>query len=222
MRGKLKTMRRYTFNEHYFDVIDNQDKAYWLGFFAADGYNHASKGCIEFRLHSRDREILEKFKNSIESNNPIKLYGSSYCNLLLYSKHLCDVLSSYGLHQAKTYTLAIPELEDSLMRHFIRGFFDGDGCFSVIHRSDRGVNSKIYQFNITGMANPLLCIQKHLIHHLDIKELPLKTRRTTVAVTLHYGGRKVCKKILDYLYQDANLYLKRKHDKYLEYCISAE
>ena len=78
-------MRKYNFNEHYFDVIDCQEKAYWLGFFAADGYNHASKGCIEFRLHKQDKEILEKFKSCIEANNPIGLYKQTYCNLSLYS-----------------------------------------------------------------------------------------------------------------------------------------
>lgn len=87
-------MRRYTFNEHYFDVIDSQDKAYWLGFFAADGYNHVSKGYIELRLHNQDREILEKFKVSINASNPIGLYKATYCNLSLYSQHLCDTLVS--------------------------------------------------------------------------------------------------------------------------------
>lgn len=215
-------MNKYSFNENYFDVIDNQDKAYWLGFFAADGYNHENKSCIEFRLHNKDREILEKFKLCINSNNPINLYKNTYCNLSLYSKHLCKKLSEYGLHQAKTYTLKIPELNDELMRHFVRGYFDGDGCFSVIHRNDRGPNSKIYQLNITGMKEPLLKIQKYLVNNIDIKQLPLKSRINTKAVTMHYGGKNVCKKILDYLYKNANMYLKRKHDKYLEYCISAE
>ena len=215
-------MKRYTFNEHYFDVIDNQDKAYWLGFFAADGYNHHSKGCIEFRLHNKDREILGKFKTCIQSNNPIGLYKSTYCNITLYSKHLCNTLASYGLVQAKTYTLTIPKLNNELMRHFIRGYFDGDGCFSVIPRKDRGAESKIYQFNITGMLGPLLIIQKHLVDNIGIKLLPLKTRVSTKAVTLHYGGKNVCKRILDYLYKDSNLYLERKYNKYIEYCISAE
>ena len=62
---KNYNMRKYNFNEHYFDNIDCQEKAYWLGFFAADGYNHRSKGCIEFRLHRQDREILERFKSCL-------------------------------------------------------------------------------------------------------------------------------------------------------------
>lgn len=216
-------MRKYNFNEHYFDIIDCQEKAYWLGFFAADGYNHASKGGIEFRLHKQDKEILEKFKSCIGANNPIRLYKQTYCNLSLYSKYLCNKLSEYGLIQAKTYTLQIPELGDTLMRHFIRGYFDGDGCFSVTKRNDRkNPNSKTYQFNITGMENPLRKIQEHLIRNIGIVDNGLKHRKSTIAVTIHYNGRNVCKRILDYLYQDATIYLQRKYNKYVEYCTSAE
>lgn len=215
-------MKKYKFNENYFDNIDNQDKAYWLGFFAADGYNHMSKCNIEIRLHNQDREILERFKESIKSNHPINLYKNTYCNLYIHSKHLCETLASYGLTQAKTYTLKIPNIRKDLMQHFIRGFFDGDGCFSVIHRNDRGPNSKTYQVNITGMSDPLLTIQDYIVKETGVKRLPLKSRKGTVAVTMHYGGKNVCKKILDYLYKDANIYLKRKHDKYMKYCISAE
>lgn len=216
-------MRKYNFNEHYFDIIDCQEKAYWLGFFAADGYNHRNKGCIEFRLHKQDIEILNKFKSCIQSNNPIGLYKETYCNLSLCSKHLCEKLAEYGLGQAKTYTLQLHSLEKSLMRHFIRGYFDGDGCFSVIKRSDRkNPNSKIYQFNITGMEGPLSIIQQHLVDNVGVVKNSLKKRVSTVAVTIHYSGRGVCKKILDYLYQDATIYLQRKYNKYKEYCISAE
>lgn len=216
-------MRKYNFNEHYFDNIDCQEKAYWLGFFAADGYNHRNKGCIEFRLHKQDREILEKFKSCLESDNPIGLYKETYCNLCLYSKHLCEKLAEYGLDQAKTYTLQLPVLEEPLMKHFIRGYFDGDGCFSVIKRNDRkNPNSKTYQFNITGMEVPLLVIQQHLVDNVGIVKNSLKSRKSTIAVTLHYNGRNICKKILDYLYDNATIYLQRKYNKYKEYCTSAE
>lgn len=215
-------MRKYNFNEHYFDIIDCQEKAYWLGFFAAGGYNHVDKGCIEVRLHKQDKEILEKFKSCIKANNPIGLYKQTYCNLNLYSQHLCNKLSEYGLSQAKTYTLQIPQLDYKLMRHFIRGYYDGDGCFSVTKRKDRTENSLIYQFNITGMENPLRKIQEHLISNVEVVDNGLKHRKSTIAVTIHYSGKNVCKRILDYLYQDATIYLQRKYNKYKEYCISAE
>ena len=216
-------MKKYNFNEHYFDSIDCQEKAYWLGFFAADGYNHRSRGCIEFRLHKQDIEILEKFKSCLNAHNPIGLYKETYCNLSLHSKHLCEKLAEYGLDQAKTYTLQLPTLNKYLMRHFIRGYFDGDGCFSVIKRNDRkNPNSKIYQFNITGMEEPLSIIQQHLVDNVGVVKNSLKRRKSTIAVTIHYSGRVVCKKILDYLYNGATIYLQRKYNKYKEYCISAE
>lgn len=216
-------MIKHSFNEHYFDFIDSQDKAYWLGFFAADGYNHRSKGCIEFRLHKQDKEILEKFKSCINANHNIGLYKNTYCNLSLYSQYLCDKLSEYGLTQAKTYTLQIPQLSDTLMQHFIRGYYDGDGCFSVIKRSDRkNPSSRTYQFNITGMEIPLGIIQQYLVDNAGVVKNSLKRRKSTTAVTIHYSGKNVCTKILNYLYKDANIYLQRKYDKYLKYCISAE
>ena len=215
--------KKYTFNEHYFDDIDCQEKAYWLGFFAADGYNYRSKGYIEFRLNKQDTEILEKFKVCLEANNVIRFYRNTYCSMTLCSIHLCDKLAEYGLDQAKTYTLQLPILDKSLMRHFIRGYFDGDGCFSVIKRNDRkNPNSKTYQFNITGMKGPLSIIQQHLVDNIGIIKNSLKRRKSTIAVTIHYSGRNVCKKILDYLYDDATIYLQRKYNKYKEYCISVE
>lgn len=215
-------MRKYNFNENYFDVIDCQEKAYWLGFFAADGYNHLSKNCIEFRLHKQDKEILEKFKSCINATNPINLYKNTYCSLLLYSEHLCKKLAEYGLGQAKTYTLQLPKLNGEYMRHFIRGYFDGDGCFSVTKRTDRTENSLTYQFNITGMEEPLKIIQEYLVSNIDIKNNGLKRRKSTIAVTIHYSGRIVCSKILNFLYKNATIYLQRKYDKYKKYCTSVE
>lgn len=165
---------------------------------------------------------MEKFKYSIGANNPIGLYKQTYCNLALYSKHLCYKLSEYGLTQAKTYTLQLPKLNNELMRHFIRGYYDGDGCFSVTKRKNRTENSLTFQFNITGMENPLKEIQEHLVKNVGVVNNGVKHRKSTIAVTIHYSGRIVCKRILDYLYQDATIYLQRKYNKYREYCISAE
>lgn len=216
-------MKKYTINEDYFDVIDNQDKAYWLGFIAADGYNREDRGYIEFRLHKQDIDILNKFKQCLSSNHNIQIYKDTYCNLTIYSSKLSKKLAEYGIIQNKTYSLQLPNIENSLFRHFIRGYFDGDGCFSVIKRNDRkNPLSKTYQLNITGMPEPLRIIQLHLIKNVNIVDNGLKSRVSKCAVTMHYSGKNVCKRILDYLYHDANLYLQRKYNKYIEHCISVE
>ena len=52
-----------SFNIHYFDSIDTEEKAYWLGFLFADGaitqYNHSYD--IELSLKIDDKEHVEKF-----------------------------------------------------------------------------------------------------------------------------------------------------------------
>lgn len=154
-----KCSKKYTFNEHYFDAIDNEYKAYWLGFLMADGYNHESKSCIAIRLQLEDKEILEKFKNELNYTGHIYEFhritavnklNRSYCELNLCSPIFSESLSKLGCIQGKTYLLQFPDLRTDLIQHFIRGYFDGDGCLSITSRKDRTSNSKCYQFNIAG------------------------------------------------------------------------
>lgn len=226
-----KNCKNYTLNEHIFDIIDTQEKAYWLGFLMADGYNHESHCCVALRLQEEDREILEKFKTFLNSNNPIYTFtrktpvgkiDRNYCELNICSPYFCRSLAKLGCIQAKTLTLKLPKLKDTLMQHFIRGYFDGDGCFSVIKRNDRkNLESKAYQFNIVGMLNPIQEIQDIICKNANVTKTPIRYRDSK-AVTISWEGKNVCSKILNYLYKDATIYLKRKHDKYIKYCISAE
>ena len=224
--------KRYELNEHVFDAIDTEEKAYWLGWLFSDGYNHSSKCQVALRLQEEDVEILYKFQKFLQTDAPIHTYkrttkinslNRNYNELLLCSPYLSERLAELGCVQAKTLILSFPNIPSSLHQHFIRGYFDGDGCFSVTSRKDRkNPNSKIYQFNIVGMPEVLLKIQDIIVQNTGVKKLPLKTRAGAKVKTLHYGGHNVCKKILDYLYKNATIYLKRKHDKYCKYCISAE
>jgi uncharacterized protein (DUF433 family) len=54
-------------NEHYFDLIDTEEKAYFLGLLYADGCNHRGrKKKIDIALQERDKCLLEKFSQSIQ------------------------------------------------------------------------------------------------------------------------------------------------------------
>ncbi len=233
-RYKLsKSCKKYKLNEHIFDVIDTEEKAYWLGFLMADGYNHENKNCVALRLQAEDREILEKYKEFLETDAPIYSFTRvtkinkikrEYCEVNICSPYFSEQLSRLGCTQSKTYTLEFPNIKNSLYNHFIRGFFDGDGCLSIKDRKDRRVRGTCmnYTFNIVGKESVLLKIQDVLVNLLHITKNSLKTRKNNFAKILMYGGRKVVTKIMDYLYNNATIYLKRKHDLYLKYCISVK
>ena len=131
------------FDDTVFDSIDSEEKAYWLGFIFADGYIDANKYVFEISLKSSDREHLEKFNMFMkhQDKNHVKISKSKCgdkcferCRWYVSNKHLWKTLNNYGCTPNKSTTLEFPNFlhfkYDHLIRHFIRGYFDGDGSFS--------------------------------------------------------------------------------------------
>ena len=228
--GKYKeqmphAFQHYTLDEHVFDTIDSEEKAYWLGFLMADGYNQEGKYSICLRLQTEDAEILEKFKDFLKSNAPIYTFHRmtrvnklerEYKEVRVNSVYLSRQLAKLGCVQGKTYTLDYPTwVPDDLMNHFIRGYFDGDGCLCIKKRGNRKSSESLsYQLTFTGREEFIMCLQEQLIKGTGVNRIKLETPVSHFAKVLHYGGRIVVSKILDYLYKNATIYLKRKHDKY--------
>ena len=218
-----ESSKKYSFNEHYFDNVDSEHKAYWLGFLMSDGYNHESKNCVALRLQSGDKEILEKFKKEINYSGPIYIINRkvnninrSYCELNLCSPILSKALADIGCIQGKTYLLKFPNLKNDLIQHFIRGYFDGDGCISIIPRKDRTPNSKTYQFNIVGKKEVLEIMQSIICNNCNVTKTTISNRTGNFAKVIHWSGRNVVTRIMNYLYHNATIYLERKYNKYLE------
>lgn len=215
--------RQYKINENYFDVIDTPNKAYILGFLYADGYNNKSKGTISMSLEVRDKHILEEIRNEIGSERPLEFidysnkhdFGYTYKNqyrLLLFSMHMCKMLESYGVVPNKSLVLDFPNLRDDLLHHFIRGYFDGDGCIAQ--------GKKYTNFILTITSTNSFCeklkeiVEKEVGINCHIYDASNHNGITKVFTT---SGRLQTKALLDWLYQDADLFLKRKYDRYIQY-----
>lgn len=217
--------RTYTLNEHFFDVIDTEEKAYWLGFLCADGYNHESKTCIAVRVAEEDTNHLQKLKESLNYTGPIHTYSNitrvsnlhrNYVELNICSPILSEALSYHGCIQNKTYQLEFPNIQSSLQKHFIRGYFDGDGCISILQRKDRPIGSMQYQLNIVGKESVILQIQDIICSKTGVTKTLLRNRQG-FAKAISWSGKKICYKILKYLYQNSTIYLERKYNKYLQF-----
>lgn len=81
----LKDNHTYFADYDKFKKIDNPDKAYWLGFIAADGnvLLRQNSGTLRIGVHTKDREHLEKFKDFMSSNANIHdfINFSGYSNI---------------------------------------------------------------------------------------------------------------------------------------------
>lgn len=204
--------RKRTCKKHYdkniFKIIDTEEKAYWLGFLYADGYVDINKG-IELSLKADDLEHIKKFKTFMKSNHKISYRKNvNAYRISITSQELAQDLTNLGCHQAKSLTLKFPTKEqvpEHLIHHFMRGYFDGDGCICI--------SSEQPIFIVTGTSNFLDKYEKIILNVLN-KNKPNKRYNDGKAYNIRYGGNKQCKKIFDFLYENATVYLKRKYDKF--------
>ena len=222
--------RKYKLNEHFFDIIDDQNKAYCLGFIAADGCNFPSKSTISMSLEECDKEILEKICLVMGNEHPLEYidykdkhdFGYTYKNqyrMLMFSTHMCNQLMKLGIVPNKSLKLEFPSnISDKYKRDFLRGYFDGDGSLGFKDISSFSFyNAK--QLNITIVSTNAFCIgaKEYIEKELGIcVHISKPLERNGITSTLFIGA-KDNKLFLDWLYNDAELYLKRKHDIYLKY-----
>ena len=208
------TNRRYDVNHNYFDIIDTEEKAYWLGFLYADGYirERKSGNSLEMKLSIKDKHHLELFRKSIGSNhkivdgfNSVKYKGgissSHMSSLAMYSSRLVESIKSQGFHSRKTFTIEQPNINDELIHHFIRGFFDGDGSFTFTENKRNG----------TGIACASEKFREFIINELFKNEIKIN----------YYGGISLLiqnkvdnNKFYKYIYNNATIYLERKKEIY--------
>ena len=211
-------MSKYIIEKFLMDEINYEEKAYWLGFFYADAYNNEKLGRIVIELQEQDREHLIKcarfFGKPRDPFKQLKNKGKYIAfRLELNSKHLSQSLASKGCHQTKSFDIKFPTwLNDNLIHHFIRGYFDGDGSI-YIHQD---------QLNIEFASTQEMCISINaILSNLNISgQMYHPKRYKNNTYKLCFGGSRQVKRFCEWLYKDATIYLDRKYDVYKSYCIS--
>lgn len=217
---KGEAFKIYSHTENFFETIDCEEKAYWLGFLMADGYVSKNKNDITLALGIKDKSHLLKYKNSINSTSPVKdcviskgpFKGKEFSRINITSNKTKSDLESLGCVNAKSLILQFPNIDKSLHNHFIRGYFDGDGSVFLSndkhHRS--GKISSIIYVSIVGTLEFLNSMFS--IINIGTKECIKRNHKLVLNNTFQYRVKRHerCKQFYEYLYKDATLYLERK------------
>jgi intein/homing endonuclease len=198
------------FEESIFNKIDNEEKAYWLGFIFADGYISSSDFIFELSLSEKDKSHLDKFNSFMRfkgSNIRTCLQHKKFniCKWNIRNKFLWNSLNSLGCIPRKSLILKFPKIEifdnPDLIRHFIRGYFDGDGCVNFNHKIISILGTEDMLSNIKEKS----CIKTN--SKLYYKYPNSKTRILQIS----------CKKafeFLNFIYKDSSIFLERKYKIY--------
>ena len=221
--------KRLNYNEKYFDIIDNQKKAYLLGYFFADGgmyertrYKNDLSKSISLNCVLEDRELLDFFarelnfegtfllKKETEFLAPNKKFYTrkKQISFSITSKYLFDSLVKFGLGSRKTYKdLHLPNLKKEFKADFIRGYFDGDGCIS-------GKDNRI-SVSFTSKTNSLLDSLSIYLTENNIKSSVRYEKNRDVYNLIIYTIKDV-HKFYNFIYNNHSFCLKRKYVKFNE------
>lgn len=113
--------------------------AYTLGYIYADGSleDAAYIRGKYLRVSSVEKNNIEKIKKWLSSEHTIisvlpKTKNSQVGYLLRIGSHeLYNDLTKLGLYPKKSLTIKFPHIPKKYLSHFVRGYFDGDGCVRI-------------------------------------------------------------------------------------------
>jgi DNA-binding transcriptional regulator WhiA len=213
--GKWLKEEGFTYSRHnkanidssVFDTIDTSEKAYWLGFIFADGYV-SKKNNFELSLAIKDLNHLTKLKEFIKFEGKIYIDNKiGRCRLQFQDSQIVNSLKEIGCINKKSLVLKFPDIDESLYAHFIRGYFDGDGCISDPKNS--------IAISIVGTKDFL-----EVIHHiLDIPKYKIKHRQPlhSIEVNISEFSGEDARRFCLFVYNNSTIHLERKHERFIKH-----
>lgn len=200
--------------DDYFENINTEAKAYFLGFLFADGNVCCKKNGrkqVSLEVSIKDKDILDLFKKELNSDAKISYRKREHTETVstrVYSEKMANDLAKHGIIPNKTKeTKHLPNtIPISLMKHFIRGLIDGDGAIYKSQDKYWHITFCSYHFSICEE------LQKICDSCLDNpnKAKILKDKNQQI-YRVHYNDQKKVKQLVTVLYKDSNCYLARKY-----------
>jgi len=211
--------KRVFLDDDFFHVIDNERKAYWLGFLVADGCLAKSAGtrrAIRFFLSDKDKCVIDEFVRDLKYEG--KVYFDlvrKNCGVVFNSVRMAEDLVKIGFLDWKNGCpdLMLRSIPDVLIHHFVRGFFDGDGSVVVHQRKDRNSRSVFVVFVADRKDFRILESIRDLISSkVGVSRLDVKFCKTCCII--RWTGNRQIRVIADWMYCGASVFLARKRVRF--------
>ena len=234
----VTTLDKIDVNEHFFSIW-SPAMAYVLGAVYTDGciipgYNidprRSGRSVSYLSLAQKEPELLQKVLALMDCNAKLQYSKERRCgsvvagalySFVISSETMYYDLLSLGVTPNKSLTLSFPQMPGrELIRHFVRGCWDGDGTVFV---PTPGNTAQAYAGIVSGSTQFMTGLVEHL-YHIGIKRFsgqvdePIRILRNHNAYDIRIKGRKNLITLFHYLYDgvDSSMRLERKYMNFVE------
>lgn len=194
----------------------SEESCYWAGFLAADGCVD-NKNRVRLMLKYEDINHLEKFRGFLQSQHKIASNTDKYnrASLELTSKELCEALEiNFNIVPLKSLVLEFPtQVPDEMLKHYIRGYFDGDGSACESFSNRNSLTKSFYATFSSGSSSFSVYLFNYLANKLSLGGTLQDFRPEVEKHQLKYNTNDA-KTLLEWMYSGACVYLDRKHEIY--------
>ncbi len=215
---------KYNIDSYFFNKINTEAKAYFLGFHVTDGNVHSRRSTFTILIAQEDKHILEELCIRMKTKKKLLYTKNKYKNrqnVVRFErgdKQICTDLIKMGYGPKKSLYTRYPKrkfLKSNLDRHFLRGVFDGDGSINKNQgRIDIYSGSQIFLKDLYNIFNEYLNISS------SMKIEQRSDNRTSTRLRINSGKNKeTTKKLFNFFYKnsDSKLRLKRKYNIFLKH-----
>lgn len=202
------------------EEVTEAEIAYFIGFTAGDGYigKESRAERLKVEIQEPDRVLLEEMRQLLNLDRKIKLRESKLENsknrvkLEVNQKGIIDAFRLHGIESPKAYSLKFPEqsIPKSLIRHYIRGFFDADGCIWFQRNNLRYAVSEFVSCSEQFMRSLHQALKEEGIESTLVK------RQRSWRIKIHNAKNNY--KLYSYLYKDSTIHLGRKKERFDNFC----
>lgn len=212
-------VKKHKVNSYFFKTWSPQ-MSYVLGFVAADGNICHSGRSHVLHIACDDQDVIEKIKDVLTYEGPIykklRFNGKTSYSLRICDPILFESLRQLNVTERKSLTFTPPIIPKRLIRHFLRGYFDGDGSVSLRNTKYPSKLTTMFYTASPNMAEFLYTTMKLLLKDLYAGKVRIALTNQKIKYYAIRLGHHASIKLFYYLYKDSNLYLERKYKKFLE------
>jgi hypothetical protein len=206
-------------NHNIFDEWTEQS-AYLLGFWYADGHIEAyakrGKKYKRFCLSNTDKQIMDDLAKILDrphyKNVPQNTKHKICFKISFHSDKLFDYCYQITGTTQKSKQGSLPDIPIEFLRHFVRGFFDGDGSIHITTYKNRHgkdtteLRTSFSAGNETG--NMLEKLRDTIREHIPIGKRKAVGKTGKKIAFGQYDSALLC----EWMYKDAIVFMERKKE----------